>query len=267
MREITTKISRQEMVIAKRTYPKYKRKMSAAQRIESSAMLDSIIRRMNRLVYSMCRSAYNRFQHGTDRSVSLEDLIATVNAGLVIGIYRYKRNGKYEPYNYLMGVINIVLRNMHNWRNRKKRIPPTLLLSLDANTSTSNDADICLANSISSSSETSSPIERSSIRWRKKNTNKKNKDINVVPMRMPTTTVSHERITAPAVLSDMEMINRLSLDIYNIKIGNITSMDVLKMLISGHPVRVVAEAAGVGLTRMRKFIKKNITEPLIEAVI
>lgn len=266
MRIITTKITRQEMVVAKRTDPRYKRKLSAKSRQASIAMLADIIKRMERLVFSMSKNAYNRFQHSTDRSMSLEDLISTVNAGLVLGIYRYKRNGKYDPYNYLMGVINIVLRNVHNWRNRKKRIPPTLLLSLDANHTTVDGNDISLGNNISSPSESLSPIDRSSIRWRKKN--KKNKDIVIEPMNMSAASAAPTRlIDTPAVMSDMEMFHRIYLEVRNIRIGRIRSHDILKMLIHGHPVRAIAEAAGVGLSRMRRFIKKNITEPLVDAVI
>lgn len=267
---ITTKISRSEMIIAKRMSPKYKKHLSKAAKQQAATVLASIIERMQRLVVSMCKRAYGRFQHSTDRAMGLEDLIAMVNAGLVLGVYRYKRNGKYEPYNYLMGVINIVLRNAHNWRNRKKRIPAVLMSSIDAGLTWNGGREITLQDNISSPSRTISPVSRSDIRWRKKK--KKDEiggkdDIRIVPLHISRPTAPQAIEDTPAVMSDMEAFSRFDMEIEKVKIGTIDSHEILRMLVHGHPVRVIAEAAGVGRTSMRKFIKKAITEPLMSAVI
>ena len=123
MLNITTKISRNEMIIAKRADPRRK-DLHWRSKEKGRIMMGSIMQRMDKLISAMCSRAYRRFGHYTDRAMSLEDLVATVKENLVLSVYRFKRTGKYEPYYYLMGVINVVLRNVHNWRNRKKRVPP-----------------------------------------------------------------------------------------------------------------------------------------------
>lgn len=101
------------------------------QRSQGQEMMASIIQRMERLVGSISKNAYIRFSHGRDRSMELEDLVAIVKGELVLAVYRYQKDGKYEPLNYLLGVTHVVLKNVHNRRNRKKRIPLNMLVSMN----------------------------------------------------------------------------------------------------------------------------------------
>lgn len=240
------------MVIAKRADPGYRRRLTSKQMEEADAMLHSILQRMDRLLFSMCRKAYSRFQHHTDRAMGLDDLVSIVRAGLVLGVYRYKRNGKYEPYNYLMGVINVVLRNVHNWRNRKKRIPPTLLLSMDAPTRANEEL---LANSLSD--EQRPPMIQIDRQTLFGGTPKS-------PARISQDVVSDRRQDPcwESITSDADIESRMAPFIVRAEIGTLTSSDVLDLIISGQGVQSVAEAAGVKLPRMRRFIKKYITSRL-----
>jgi len=126
---ITTKITRDDMALARDSDPR--KKVRGLRLKAARAMTGCIIQKMDRLVKSAVRRAFVSYAHGSDRAMSPEDLESEVNAGLVYGIHRYDPFGKLEPYNYLNGVIHIVLINIHIRRNRMKRIPRNALVSID----------------------------------------------------------------------------------------------------------------------------------------
>lgn len=128
---VTTRIERDEMRIAAQADPK-KKQVHWRQKKQGRIMMESILVRMDKLIGALVSRSFYRFAHYTDRAQSLEDMVATVRGELVLAVYRYRTDGKYSPYNYLMGVANVVLKNIHNRRNRKKRIPGVKLLSIDA---------------------------------------------------------------------------------------------------------------------------------------
>jgi len=127
---VTTRISREEMGIAGQADPRRKR-VHWRQKKQGQQMVESIINRMDKLIVALTSRAYYRFAHYTDRAQSFEDMVATIKGELVLAIYRYHTDGKYSAYNYLMGVANVVLKNIHNRRNRKKRIPGVKMVSID----------------------------------------------------------------------------------------------------------------------------------------
>jgi hypothetical protein len=159
MVNVTTKISREDMIAAQLADPRNK-KTHWRNRKKGQVMVLSIIERMDKLIGSIVRNAYVRYAHAADRALDVEDLLAHVRCELVLAIYRYKSNGvwmtnpkgvkrfvSYNPLNYLLGVVHIVLRNVHNKRNRKKRIPLDKLVSIDT-PSTSGDGQRTLGDTL-----------------------------------------------------------------------------------------------------------------------
>jgi hypothetical protein len=272
---VTTKISRAEMAIAKRVGPQYIKKISVEKREEAKKMLTSIIERMDRLVASMCRSSYHKFQHFTDRAMSLDDLIATVKAGLVLGIYRYKRTGKYEPYNYLMGVINIILRNVHNWRNRKKRIPFNVMLSLDAIPEDDaqnlihylTDSDIPVSSSAIERKDMCWDMRRvksspkGKTKWRRLKRGKKVWEP-IVPHQFGPVTGRQRKERNITVSRPTDIMDSLSPLIGVDTIGSWSSRSILALIVAGGNANSIARDTGVQLASLKSFIKRNITIPL-----
>lgn len=126
---ITTKITREDMALAGESDPR--RKVRGKRFAAAQEMTGVIVKKMAKLVHAAVYRSFTAYAHASDRSISPEDLESEVNAGLVYGIHRYDPKGKLEPYNYLNGVIHIVLINAHVRRNRMKRIPRDMLVSLD----------------------------------------------------------------------------------------------------------------------------------------
>lgn len=125
--KVTTRISRDEAAIAQLADPRRK-DVHWTRRETGRQMVGDILKRMENLIHSISKNAYVRFCHARDRAFDLEDMVATVKGELVLALYRYKIQGKYEPLNYLLGVVHVVLKNIHNHRNRHKRNPTRIIL-------------------------------------------------------------------------------------------------------------------------------------------
>lgn len=161
---VTTKIFRDEMTVAQQADPR--KDLHWTKREEGQAMMASIIGRMDKLVASICKNAFVRFCHGKDRSMDIDDVIATVKGELVLAVYRYRTDGKYEPLNYLLGVVHVVLKNIHNRRNRKKRIPLSMLVSLNTPSSSSDFTSTLedfLKDSVETQSDDSTLMDRMEV--------------------------------------------------------------------------------------------------------
>ena len=161
---VTTKISREDVLVAQQADPR--KKLHWTRRREGASMMKSIIDRMDRLVGSICRNVFVRFCHGRDRSMDVDDVIATVKGELVLAVYRYRADGKYEPLNYLLGVTHVVLKNIHNRRNRKKRIPLNMLVSMNTpsyQSETVSTLEDFLNDSVISKNEESSLIDKIAV--------------------------------------------------------------------------------------------------------
>ena len=237
---VTTRIAREEMGIAAQADPRKKR-VHWRQKNQGRDMVESILVRMDKLIGALVSRSFYRFAHYTDRAQSIEDMVATVRGELVLAIYRYHTDGKYSPYNYLMGVATVVLKNIHNRRNRKKRIPGAKMLSIDA----PSKAGIGF--------ETDG-VEDSGVHIQLPE-NQDTKDMNALVTRLDVESMFHvlRGRTARIAFRNYEgRIRRKKVDYY----------EILSLILSGYGVCAIAKIYDVPRHTMRSIIRDRIVRIL-----
>lgn len=203
-------------------------------------MMESILVRMDKLIAALVSRSYYRFAHYTDRAQSLEDMIATVRGELVLAVYRYRTDGKYSPYNYLMGVANVVLKNIHNRRNRKKRIPGVKMVSIDG---------------VAKSAWRSENGEENEYTGMQLSETPSSKDLNALVTRLDVESMFYVLRGRTARISFRDykgQIRRKKVDYY----------EILSLILSGYGVCAIARICDVPRHTMRSIIRDRIVRIL-----